>query len=294
MVVWQFGCLAIWVNFYCYAAMFAKLLLRRASVEYENILHEDENGKAVITLNRPRALNALNGEMITELLSAVRKAAEDPKVRVLILTGKGRAFCFGADLSEFSQAAGEPDSAKTLLLLEKSQGIIRLLAGMPKPTIAALNGFAAGLGLDLALACDLRVAAERARLAEAFTSMGLIPDGGGTFFLPRLVGFARAAELIFTGEPVGAAEAERMGLVNRVVPNDQLSKAVADLADKLVGRPSLAMALAKRVLRENLEGNLDSALRREAQSQKSCLASGDHREAVRAFLEKRAPVFEGR
>ena len=214
-------------------------------MEYKNILYQDENGKATLTLNRPRALNALNGETIDELLRAVQKAAEDPRVKVLILTGTGRAFCFGADVSEFSQAGAAPVSPATLLLLEKSQEIIRLLAGMPKPTIAALNGFAAGLGLDLALACDLRIAAERARLAEAFTSMGLIPDGGGTFFLPRLVGLARAAEMIFTGEPVGSAEAERIGLVNRVVPNDQLSKAVADLADKLVGRPSLAIGLSQ-------------------------------------------------
>jgi 2-(1,2-epoxy-1,2-dihydrophenyl)acetyl-CoA isomerase len=263
-------------------------------MEYKNILYQDGNGKATLTLNRPRALNALNRETIDELLSAVKKAAEDPGVKVLILTGTGRAFCFGADLSEFSRAGAAPVSAETLLLLEKSQEIIRLLAGMPKPTIAALNGFAAGLGLDLALGCDLRIAAERARLAEAFTSMGLIPDGGGTFFLPRLVGLARAAEMIFTGEPVGSAEAERIGLVNRVVPNDQFPKAVADLADKLVKRPSLAIGLAKQVLRKNLEGDLDSALRREAQGQKICLASGDHREAVRAFLEKRPPVFEGR
>ncbi len=263
-------------------------------MEYRSILFKKENGKATITLNRPRALNALNGEIIDELLSAVKDAAEDPEVKVLILTGAGRAFCLGADVSEFNRAKELSAQETPLLLLKKSQEIIRLLAGMPKPTIAALNGFATGLGLDLALACDLRIAAERAKLAEAFISMGLIPDGGGTFFLPRLVGLAKAAEMIFTGDPLSSSEAERLGLINRVVPNEGLAKALEDLADKLVNRPSMALGLAKQALWENLQGDLDAALKFEAQSQKTCLASEDHREAVQAFIEKRIPVFHGK
>jgi enoyl-CoA hydratase/carnithine racemase len=262
-------------------------------MDYRAILYQKSGAKAIIILNRPRALNALNREVIEELLSAIQEASRDPEVRVLILTGAGRAFCFGADISEFGRqiAMGTSDSA--ILLLEKAQQVIRLLTSMPKPTIAALNGFATGLGLDLALACDLRVAAQRAKLAEAFISMGLVPDGGGTFLLPRLVGLAKAAEMIFTGESLDASEAERIGLVNRVVPTEELAKATENLADKLAKSPCLALGRAKQALWKNLAGDLDSALQVEAQSQKTCLASDDHREAVQAFLEKREPVFGG-
>ncbi len=263
-------------------------------MEFRSILYKKEGGKATITLNRPRALNALNGEIIDELLSALKQAGEDPEVKVLILTGAGRAFCFGADVSAFNLSPDDPTRQATLLLLEKAQEIIRLLTGLPKPTIAALNGFATGLGLDLALACDLRIAAERAKLAEAFISMGLVPDGGGTFLLPRLVGLAKAAEMIFTGGALSSNEAERIGLINRVVPAEELAKAAEELADKLVNGPSLALGLAKHALWKNLQGDLDSAMKLEAQSQKICLASEDHREAVQAFLEKRTPVFQGK
>ena len=263
-------------------------------MEYRFILYKKESGKVIITLNRPRALNALNGEMLEELLSAIKEAGEDPEVKVLILTGAGRAFCFGADISEFSRPRGPASQEATLLLLQKCQEIIRLLTGMPKPTIAVLNGFATGLGLDLALACDLRIAAERAKMAEAFISMGLVPDGGGTFFLPRLIGLAKAAEMIFTGEPLSSSEAERIGLINRVVPNEDLIKASEDLADKLVKSPSLALGLAKQALWKNLQGDLLSALKFEAQSQRTCLDSEDHREAVKAFLERREPIFQGK
>jgi len=263
-------------------------------MEYRSILYKKDGGKATLTLNRPRALNALNGEIIDEMLQALREAARDPEVKVLILTGAGRAFCFGADIAEFSRQleTGLPDTA--LLLLQKVQEIIRLLASTPKPVIAGINGFATGLGLDLALACDLRIPAERAKLAEAFISMGLVPDGGGTFLLPRLVGLAKAAEMIFTGAPIGAAEAERIGLINRVVPTDDLSKEIESLADKLAKSPSLALGLAKQALWKNLQGTLESSLEVEAQSQEACLASQDHREAVRAFLEKREPIFHGK
>lgn len=260
---------------------------------YRSILYQKEGGVARITLNRPRALNALNTEMIEELLKAVWQAEEDKEVKVLLLTGAGRAFCFGAEISEFTKAQEHPAENSAGSLLLKMQKIIRWLAGMPKPTIAALNGFATGLGLDLALACDLRIAAERAKLGETFVSMGLVPDGGGTFFLPRLVGLAKAAEMIFTGEPLTSSEAERIGLINRVVPNQELVKYAQALADKLAKGPSLAIGLAKQAIWRNLSENLESALHFEAQSQKTCLESADHREAVKAFLERRDPLFQG-
>jgi 2-(1,2-epoxy-1,2-dihydrophenyl)acetyl-CoA isomerase len=263
-------------------------------MEYRWLIHKKEGGVITITLNRPRALNALNAEMVEELLEAVGQAREDKDVKVLVLTGAGRAFCFGADISEFSENQEHPAQNAAWNLLLKSQKIIRLLSGMPKPTIAALNGFATGLGLDLALACDLRIAAERAKLGEAFVSMGLVPDGGGTFFLPRLVGLAKAAEMIFTGQPITSPEAERIGLINRVVPTQDLVKCAQELADKLARGPSLAIGLAKEAIWRNLLEGLDSALNFEAKSQKTCLESEDHREAVKAFLERRDPLFRGK
>jgi len=263
-------------------------------MEYRCITWDKDGGVATITLNRPRALNALNAAMIDELLDAVRRAAGDEEVKVLLLTGAGRAFCLGADVSEFSQALEQPTRDPLRELLSKSQEIVRTLASMPKPAIAAINGFATGLGLDLALACDLRIATERAKLGETFITMGLVPDGGGTFFLPRLVGLAKAAEMIFLGDPLSPSEAERIGLINHVIPNQDLERAARQLADRLAKGPSLAIGLAKRALRKNLSGDLDSALNLEAQSQEACLASEDHREAVKAFFERRAPFFYGK
>jgi enoyl-CoA hydratase/carnithine racemase len=263
-------------------------------MDHRPIIYRKEQGVATIILNRPRALNALNAEMIDELLHALEQAGEDPEVKVLLLTGAGRAFCFGADISEFRQAQEQSPQDTACKLLLKSQKIIRLLSSMRKPTIAALNGFATGLGLDLALACDLRIAAERAKLGEAFVSMGLLPDGGGTFFLPRLVGLAKAAEMIFTGEAIEALEAQRIGLINRAVPTQDLIKSAQELADKLARGPMLAIGLAKEAIWRNLSQDIDSALKLEAQSQKACLESEDHREAVNAFLEKRDPRFRGK
>jgi 2-(1,2-epoxy-1,2-dihydrophenyl)acetyl-CoA isomerase len=260
-------------------------------MEYQSIIYKKEDGVATVILNRPRALNALNEEMINEVLEAIKKCAADDEVKVLLLTGAGRAFCFGADPEEFHKAMEQPDRNSTEILLAKAQEIIRHLTQMAKPTIAALNGFATGLGLDLALACDLRIAAERAKLGEAFVSMGLVPDGGGTFFLPRLVGLAKAFEMVFFGDPITSADAERLGLLNRVVPNQDLEETSQGLAKRLAQGPSSAIRLAKRLLRENLSGDLDKALQREAESQKICLKSAEHQEAIQAFLEKRPPRF---
>ncbi len=259
-----------------------------------SVLFQHGNGVAKIILNRPRALNALNARMIEELGDCIRKASDDPEIRVLILTGSGRAFCFGADISEFRNAQSQEGSSLIEKLLEKAQEVIFLLAETPKPTIAALNGFASGLGLDLALACDLRIATDRVKVSEAFVSMGLLPDGGGTFFLPRLVGSGKAAEMIFTGEPINAQEAERIGLINRVVPAPDLERTVQDLALRFAKGPSLAISSAKQALKRNFQGNLMDALKVEAHFQKICLQSADHREAVGAFLDRRHPIFHGK
>jgi len=263
-------------------------------MEYLRIIYQKEARVARLLLNRPRALNALDEAMIEELRYALKTAAADSAVRVLILTGAGRAFCFGADVSEFRKAQEQGGRAAMEALLSKAQEIIQVLYEMPKPTLAALNGFASGLGLDLALACDLRIATDRVKVSEAFVSMGLAPDGGGTFFLPRLIGSGKAAEMIFTGEPITSQEAEKIGLINRVVPALELEKTVQDLAQKLAKGPSLAMRLAKQALKKNLGMDLVEALRVEAEFQKICLQSADHREAVRSYLERREPIFEGR
>jgi 2-(1,2-epoxy-1,2-dihydrophenyl)acetyl-CoA isomerase len=262
-------------------------------VDFQRIRYTKDGPVATLQLNRPRAFNALDEATIEELRVALRGAGADPEVKAFILTGSGRAFCFGADVSEFQRIRERGDAVAAETLLSKAQETILLLFEMPKPTLAALNGFASGLGLDLALACDLRIAAERVKLSEAFVSMGLVPDGGGTFLLPRLVGFARAAEMIFTGAPIPAQEAERMGLVNRVVPSSELIQTARDLALKLAKGPALALRLAKQALQGNLCREFREALRAEADFQKICLAGTDHEEAVRAFLEKREPVFGG-
>lgn len=258
------------------------------------ILWKKEGGIGTLTLNRPRSFNALNRKMVEGLLRLLPEAAMDPEVKVLILTGAGRAFCFGADIEAFEQAMTEPKRDEAWDLLARVQEMIRQLTAMAKPTLAALNGFATGLGLDLCLACDLRIAAERAKLAEAFVSMGLVPDGGGTYILPRLVGIARAAEMIFSGKALTAAEALQWGLINRVVPNAELEKAAREWAEELAKGPTLAIGLAKQALWKNLNQDFPSALRLEAQSQRICLQSQDHREAVRAYREKRAPRFLGK
>jgi len=210
-------------------------------MDYLSIVFQKDNGVAKIILNRPRVLNALDAAMIEELGDSIKKVSNDPEIRVLILTGSGRAFCFGADISVFRKAQNHEGTSSVEKLLEKAQEVILLLAEMPKPTIAALNGFASGLGLDLAMACDLRIATPRVKISEAFVSMGLVPDGGGTFFLPRLVGSGKAAEMIFTGEPVTSQEAERIGFINRVVPASEFEKTVQDLARRLAKGPSLAI-----------------------------------------------------
>ena len=261
---------------------------------FQRIIYKKDGPVATLQLNRPRAFNALDEATLEEMRAALLAATADPEVRAFLLTGSGRAFCFGADISEFQKDRAPNIPFSLEILLSKAQETIRILFEMPKPTLAALNGFASGLGLDLALACDLRIAAERVKLSEAFVSMGLVPDGGGTFLLPRLVGLGRAAELIFTGAPITASEAERIGLVNRVVPASELGKAAQDLALRLAKGPALAIGLAKKALKKNLGVDFREALRVEADFQKVCFGSADHQEAVRSFLERREPVFQGK
>lgn len=243
-----------------------------------------------ITLDRPEALNAFDRAMKEELFAALKAAARDRSVRVVVLTGAGRAFNAGQDLKE-RQVPGATDLSSELR--ERYNPIILAMRALEKPIIAAVNGVAAGAGCSLALACDLIIASEEARFIQAFGRVGLVPDSGSTWFLPRLLGHARAAEMTLLGEPMDAATAERLGLVNRVVPKERLMDEVRDLAQRLARSAPLSLALTKRALVRAMDASLESQLDYEAQLQAVAGASSDHVEGITAFVEKRPPVFTG-
>lgn len=248
-----------------------------------------------VTLNRPDRLNALSEAMCTALVQALAQAASDPSVRVVILQGSGRAFSGGGDVRQMAQdiADGRPSAyfRQQLASIHAAAIAIRNLA---KPVIAVLKGGVAGAGLNLALCCDYRIAADNVVLIQAFTNIGLVPDTGGTFLLPRLIGWARATELLFEGRPVDAREAERLGLVHRVVPLAQLETAVDEVASRLAARPTRALGLTKQLLNQSADNTFDAQLAAEQSAQLTLGAeSPDFLEGVRAFLEKRPPRFTG-
>ncbi len=255
-----------------------------------SLRYEVADAIATLTLNRPEARNALDAALKRELLAAIRAAGRDREVRVLVLTGSGAAFCAGQDLREASGPDAPPLSA---VLRETYNPLILAMRRLDKPIVGAVNGVAAGAGLALALACDLRIAADSATFVLAFGRVGLVPDSGSTWFLPRLVGPARAAELALMGDPLTAADAERWGLVNRVVPADELAEASRAIAARLAAGAPRAMALTKRALNRSLEAGLEAQLEDEAALQGIAGRTADHREGVAAFLEKRPPRFTG-
>jgi 2-(1,2-epoxy-1,2-dihydrophenyl)acetyl-CoA isomerase len=258
---------------------------------YEAILYEVRDGVGIITLNRPDALNAITAEMLDELRDVLRRAERDEAIRTLVLTGTGRAFCVGQDVRVLAE--GKPEEL-VALLRDKYPPVLLQLHRIEKPVIAAVNGVAVGSGCNLALACDLRIASERASLGEVFVRIGAGPDTGCSYFMPRLVGLAKAAELIFTGKVVDAKEAERLGLVNQVVPQDKLMEETMGLAAQLARGPTRAIGLAKRALYQGLELDLEGVLDLEAKLQSQLVRTEDFQEGVRAFLDKRQPTFTGR
>jgi 2-(1,2-epoxy-1,2-dihydrophenyl)acetyl-CoA isomerase len=215
-------------------------------------------------------------------------------VRAVIVTGRGRAFCTGADIRYLSEMVESDRSEEFRSLVEAGRRVVLTIAEMPKPVIAAINGPAAGGGANLALACDLRWASDRASIGQTFSNIGLHPDWGGAYFVPRLVGPARAAELFFLGEMVDAQTALEIGLLNRVVPHDDLMDDVRQLAERLVARPALAVRLAKQAVRRSLAADIEEMLQYELEAQAACFRTADALEGTRAFLEKRAPRFGGR
>lgn len=255
----------------------------------EPLLVEAADGIATLTLNRPAALNALDSALKAALAAAFRSVARDAAVRAVVVTGAGRAFCAGQDLREHEGNAER--SAEELRATYNP--LILALRRLEKPVIAAVNGVAAGAGVSLALACDLRLAAADASFVLAFARIGLVPDSGSTWFLPRLVGPARAAELAFLGDPVPAGEAERIGLVNRVVPGESLAAEARALALRLASAAPRALALTKRALNRSLDATLEDQLEYEAILQGLAASAADHAEGLAAFREKRAPRFTG-
>jgi enoyl-CoA hydratase/carnithine racemase len=262
---------------------------------YECLLYEVKDGIATLTLNRPDRLNALGGSLRDDLHDAVTRSAADPEVRVMVITGAGKGFCSGGDVKAMGEAkAGQRERP----LVEKiAPGRDRTLLAMreaPQPIIAAVNGAAAGAGMNLALGCDIRIASTAARFTQAFVKRGLHPDWGGTYFLPRMVGTAKACEMIFTGDVIDAAEAERLGIVSRVVAPEELMPTAYELARRIASGPPVAIRLAKRSIYANSELDLRAALQVETMAQNICFETEDATEGIRAFGEKRAPVFKGR
>jgi len=263
---------------------------------YESIILEKENQVATITFNRPDKLNALNDQLVNDIMKAVDAAASDEDVRVLIVTGNGRGFCSGADLS----AGGDFRMVELERRLRPQPlpwwGWLALsLRNFPKPSIAAVNGLAVGAGLAIALLCDIRIAAESARFSSIFIQRALIPDTGATFYLPRAVGTSRAFEMMYTGDMVDAKESERIGLVSRVVPDEDLTKTARELAARIAKMAPLTLEMTKRAVLEAVDGSDFAAqLVYESLGQNVVAQSEDAREAIQAFLEKREPQFKGR
>jgi len=260
-------------------------------MSYETIILERKGGIATLTLNRPEKLNALNTKMGEELESAVDEIVKDREVRTLIITGAGRGFCSGADVGDMAQAAAP---VEIRYWTQRAHNIILALTNLEKPVIAKVNGVAVGIGCSLALSADIIIASENARFSLIFSRIGLIPDGGSLFHLPRLVGPAKAKELIFTAKMLGAKEAEKIGLINKAVPTNELDNEVNKLAKQLAEGPTVAFGMAKKIINKGFSMDLSSVLECEAFGQTIAGTTEDAREGVMAFLEKRKAEFKGR
>lgn len=266
---------------------------RRILSTPEKVLVRKENGVGWITLNRPEVLNALDIDLLKKLYSTLKDLEKDEEVRCVVISGAGRAFSAGADLQAVKARQSQGESPVADPLRELLNPIVSKMRSMDKPIIAMVNGVAAGAGMSLALASDLRVMSEEARFVEAFAKVGLPPDSGAAFFMPRLLGLAKAMELAFTGEGMDARECERLGVVNKVVSQGQLENETRTLAEKLAKGPK-GMGLAKRAINRALSTDFESALEFEAWMQDVARSSLDHKEGVSAFTEKRSPRFQGK
>jgi 2-(1,2-epoxy-1,2-dihydrophenyl)acetyl-CoA isomerase len=259
-----------------------------------SILFAIADGVARITLNRPERLNSLDAGMKRALRDSLGRLIDGHEARVVLLTGAGRAFCSGQDLSERRRAAGEPPPDLASSVREFWSPLFGDIAALPMPVVCAVNGVAAGAGMNLALACDIVLAARSARFIESFAKVGLIPDCGGTYMLPRLAGTARALALAMTATPLSAEQAEAWGLIWRCIDDDRLADEAETLVRQLAQQPTLALGLIKKAIRSSLDRTLDDQLALESELQGIAGRSDDYREGVAAFLEKRTPAFTGR
>ncbi len=262
-------------------------------MSFETILLEKKEGIGILTLNRPERLNAFNEKMEAEFVQAIQEVGLDDEVRVLVLTGAGKAFCAGADVGRMSGENKPKGAEEWRRGFRNIQGIILGLQRLEKPTLAMVNGAAVGGGFDLACACDLRTGSEYARFMVAFTRIGLFPGWGGTWLYARIIGIPKAAELLFTGDFLEAKEAERLGLLNKLVPASELEKETMSLARRIANGPPIALRLAKMQLYKGLGMDLETAMQMAAACETITLTSQDHKEGVAAFQEKRPPKYKG-
>jgi 2-(1,2-epoxy-1,2-dihydrophenyl)acetyl-CoA isomerase len=262
--------------------------------DYEHLLVQQDGAVLTVTMNRPEVLNAINDSLLDGLGEVMEEAARDESVRCVVLTGAGRAFGAGADLRGFAagHASGEP--IKVSGHLQKYHRVVRAIRTMSRPVIAAVRGVAAGASCNLALACDLRIVSEDARFIEAFARIGLVPDAGGGFFLPRLVGFGKALELAMLADEISGPEAERLGLANKCVSPSEFDGAVSNLAQRLAKGPTRAYGLIKELMNQAVISDLETTLRLEGEIQDIAINTADHREGVAAFMQKRPAEFTGR
>ncbi len=264
-------------------------------MDYQNIILEEKTPIAIIRINRPKVLNALNKDTANELDNAFNNCLNNDKIRVIILTGQGRAFSAGGDVKEFKKAIDEGIQAEFISELTKIlHKLSYSIRTMEKPVIAAINGFAMGAALNLALACDIIIAADTAKLSEAFANVGLAVDNGGTYLLPRLIGRAKALELIFTGKTIDAKEAERLGLINFYVPEAEFDKEIEEFALKLANGPPLAIGTSKKLIEEGYLNDFKTQLSKERANQIEISKTEDFKEGVTAFFEKRSPNYKGK
>lgn len=257
----------------------------------DSILLKIENNVAYITLNRPEVFNSFNREMALKLQSTLDDCEKSEQVRAIVLSGNGKAFCAGQDLKEVTDPEINPGFKK--ILEEHYNPIISRIRTIEKPIIAAVNGVAAGAGANIALACDVVIANEKASFIQAFSLIGLIPDSAGTFFLPRLIGFQKASALAMLGDKVSAEEAERIGMIYKYVPSEKFQDEIDNVAAKMANLPTLALGLIKRTFNKSLTNNLEDQLALESKNQITAAGSDDYAEGVAAFIEKRKPNFKG-
>lgn len=261
--------------------------------EPERVLVERDGEIGIVRLNRPEKLNAFAGDMRDRIGDAIEELGDDPGIRAIVVTGEGKGFCAGADIGYLNELVAERNAKDFALLLEAGERVVRTVRALDQPVIAAINGPAAGGGANLALACDLRIMADTASIGQTFTRIGLHPDWGGTYLLPRLVGEARALELMWSGRMVGAEEARAIGMVHRVVSADRLLEEALVWARQIAAGPPIAVARIKRAVQVSLDSDLDAMLALEMENQLACFDSEDVSRGLFAFRNKETPRFEG-